>query len=56
MNNDNTDIMPIEGQNEQLTGKPVYNLNGQRLYNAYTSDMTLNKGVYIIGGRKMIIK
>ena len=56
MNNDNTDIMPIEGQSEQLTGKPVYNLNGQRLYNAYTSDMTLNKGVYIIGGRKMIIK
>ena len=56
MNNDNTDIMPIEGQNEQLTGKPVYNLNGQRLYNEYTSDMTLNKGVYIIGGRIMIIK
>jgi hypothetical protein len=40
-------------EKEGLEGKAVYNLNGQQVGN---SDARLAKGVYIINGKKVIVK
>lgn len=40
-------------QKEDLEGKPVYNLSGQMVGNSVAR---LSKGVYIVGGKKVIIK
>ena len=55
------DMSKTTGINERLAatrkagieGKAVYNLNGQQIGN---SAARLSKGIYIIGGKKVIIK
>lgn len=47
-----TGISNIETSNKVLAGK-VFNLNGQLVG---TSTQNLNKGIYIVNGKKVIIK
>lgn len=47
-----TDISNIETSNKVLAGK-VFNLNGQLVG---TSTQNLSKGIYIVNGKKVIIK
>lgn len=47
-----TGISNIETNNKVLAGK-VFNLNGQLVG---TSTQNLNKGIYIVNGKKVIIK
>ena len=47
-----TGISNIETSNKVLAGK-VFNLNGQLVR---TSTQNLNKGIYIVNGKKVIIK
>lgn len=49
---DASGISTVESAEEAVTGK-VYNLNGQMVG---TSTNGLSKGVYIVNGKKMIIK
>lgn len=49
---DATGISAVEAKEQAVTGK-VYNLNGQMVG---TTTAGLSKGVYIVDGKKMIVK
>ena len=52
--NVSTSISAVE--NEALDGQPVYNLSGVRVgtYDASSGLGTLPRGVYIVGGKKLV--
>ena len=48
-----TDISELLAPQEQIANSVIYNLNGQRLS---PSTAGLHKGLYIVNGKKVIIK
>ena len=51
-NSDGLNVMAEEGR----TAEDVFNLSGQQIVNGKSSNRQLPRGIYIVGGKKVVIR
>ena len=49
-------IQQMENGELKMENTPVYDLSGRKIINQSASLKTLPKGIYIVGGRKVVVK
>ena len=49
-------IQQMENGELKMENTPVYDLSGRKIINQSSSLKTLPKGIYIVGGRKVVVK
>jgi hypothetical protein len=49
-------IQQMENSESKMENSPVYDLSGRKIVNRKSVNRKLPKGIYIVGGRKVVVK